>query len=405
MNISFYIAKRYLISKKSHNAVNIISWVAICGVIVATMATVCTLSVFNGFQSLVSGMFSSFDPELKIVPVEGKVFDPATAQFIEVYSLPEIATVSESLEDNVLVRYRDKQVPAVIKGVSDNFGEQIRIEDILIDGKFMLKDEIHNYANPGIALANTLGINAAFIYPMEIYAPKRKAQVNLANPVSAFNSDYAYIGGVFMVNQPVYDENYMIVSIELAREMLDYENEVSSLEIKLKDGVDINGVQKNIRRILGENYQVKNRYEQQEEAFKMINIEKWVSFLVLCFILLIACFNVIGSITMLIVEKQADIVTLHNMGADNSLIFRIFLFEGWIIIFLGIVLGIVLGYLLCIGQQYFGWIKMGTEGFFSVDAYPVMIETGDLLMVLMSGLIIGFLIVLYPVRYFMKKNV
>jgi ABC-type lipoprotein release transport system permease subunit len=238
---------------------------------------------------------------------------------------------------------------------------------------------------------------------MEIYTPKRKAEINLVNPAASLNWDYVYIGGIFLVNQPVYDENYLIIPLDLARELFDYENEVSALEIKLKEEVDIDRVQNNIRRIIGDDYLVKNRYEQQEEAFSMISIEKWVTFLMLCFILLIATFNVIGSLSMLIVDKRSDILTLRNLGADNQLISRIFLFEGWLISAIGAIFGIVSGILLCLGQQYFGWLQLGTQGTFAVNAYPVIIESGDLVLILSAVLTIGFLATLYPVRYLAEK--
>jgi ABC-type lipoprotein release transport system permease subunit len=377
--------------------------VAICGVAVATMATVCTLSVFNGFQGLVSDMFSFFDPELKITPVMGKVFDPTGDKFLEMRSLPEIAAVSEALEDNVFIRYNDRQTPAILKGVSGNFDEVVPIKNILLYGEFKLKDEVNNYTILGAGLANNLGIYAGFIYPLEVYTLKRKVQVNLANPMASLNQDYVYIGGIFMVDQPVYDENYLIVPLDLAKELFDYENETSSLEIKLKAGVDVNRVKENIRTMIGDDYFVKDRYEQQEEAFKMVSVEKWVSFLMLCFILSIAAFNIIGTLSILIVDKQADIATLRNLGANNKLISRIFLFEGWLISAVGAVSGIIFGTLLCLGQQYFGWIRLGAEGTFAISAYPVVIEWSDLGLTLFAVLTIGFLAVLYPVRYLSGK--
>jgi lipoprotein-releasing system permease protein/zinc transport system substrate-binding protein len=403
MNLSIYIAKRYLFSKKSHNAIHVISMVAVCGVAVATMAIVCTMSVLNGFQGLVADMFSAFDPELKITPVKGKVFDPTAASFLEVYTLPEIDVISESIEDNVLIRYRDRQVPATMKGVSENFGELTHISDILFDGEYKLRDEINNYALLGIGLASNLGVNAGFIYPIDIYAPKRNVPINLANPTSSLNQNYVYIGGDFLVNQPVYDDYYLLVHIDLARELFEYENQVSALEIKLKEGANIASVQKKIRQLLGDDYLVKDRYEQQEAAFKMISIEKWVTFLILSFILLIAVFNIVGSLSMLIVDKQEDRKTLHNMGADNRLISRIFLFEGWMISSLGAIAGIVLGVLICLGQQHFGWLQLGSQGTFAVNAYPVQLKISDLLFVLITVLSVGFLTVLYPVKYLSKR--
>ena len=403
MNLSFYIAKRYLFSKKSHNAINIISLVAVCGVAVATMAAVCTLSVFNGFRGLAEGMFGAFDPELKITPAKGKVFNPETDLFLEIQALPEIELISESLEDNALLSYRQREVPITLKGVSDKFTSITDFNSLLFDGNLELEKETVNYALLGLGLANNLTVSASFVFPMEIFAPKRKAAVNLSNPTASIASGYAYIAGVFRTNQAIYDNNYLIVPIRLARELFDYEKEVSALEIKLKPGASVRPAQDKIQAILGDDFLVKDRYQQQEDSFKMISIEKWVTFLMLCFILLIAIFNVTGSLSMLIIEKQSDVLTLRNMGADNKLISRIFLFEGWMISAFGGIVGIISGLLLCLGQQYFGWLKLGTGANFAVDAYPVAVSFSDVLFILLAVLITGFLAVLYPVRYLAKK--
>ncbi|GHT56152.1 membrane protein [Bacteroidia bacterium] len=404
MNFPFYIAKRYLFSKKSHNAIHIISVVAVCGVAVATMATVCSMSVLNGFRGLVTDMFSAFDPELKIMPVKGKVFDPDSVLFQDVYSLPEIDLIAESLEDNVMLNYRGHQGLAVLKGVSDNFTSLVNFGSILIDGDTVLKNEVNNFALLGVGVANNLNVNAGFVFPMEIDAPKRNVKVNLSNPIASINREYVYIGGVFRVEQAVYDENYIIAPIRLARDLFDYPKEVSALEIKLKEGIPVKEVQAKIRKILGDDFYVLDRYQQQEDTFKMINIEKWVTFLILSFILLIAAFNIVGSLSMLIIDKQADVITLRNLGADNKLISRIFLFEGWMISALGAVTGIVLGVLLCLGQQHFGWLRLGTGDNFSVTAYPVIVSVTDLLFVLATVLVIGFFSVLYPVRYLANRE-
>ncbi|MDR3219358.1 MAG: FtsX-like permease family protein [Dysgonamonadaceae bacterium] len=403
MNLSFYIAKRYLFSKKSHNAINIISLIAVCGVAVATMASVCTLSVFNGFQGLIADMFSAFDSELKITPVKGKVFNPNTDLFLQIEAIPEVDIIVESLEDNAYINYRGKQSRAVLKGVSDNFAVSSDFADILIDGELKLTNGVNNFALLGLGLSYTLGVNAGFVFPLEIYAPKRNVAVNTANPSSSLSSDYVYIGGIFRVNQPVYDENYMMVPIDLARELFDYQTEVSAWELKLKAGSRVNQVQAKIQKILGDGFEVKDRYQQQEDTFKMINIEKWVSFLMLCFIMLITIFNITSSLSMLVVEKQNDVATLRNLGADNRLISRIFLFEGWMISAIGAVFGIVTGILICLGQQYFGWLKLGTGLNFSVEAYPVIISAVDLIFIMLTVLSIGFIAVFYPVRYLSKK--
>jgi len=405
LNLPFYIAKRYLFSKKSHNAINIISAAAVCGIAVATLAMVCTLSVFNGFQDLLSRMSGMFDPEIKILPAKGKVFDSQSEAILTIEQMSEIELFSEVLEDNVLLRYYDCQVPASLKGVSEIFSKVVPIDSVLFDGQFQLTDEIgNNYATLGIGLASRLGVNASFVYPMEVYTPKRNAKINLLNPSESFIQEYLYISGVFYTNQAIYDENTVIVPIELARILFDYDKEISSLEIKLKKGVNASKTQQAIEKVLGDDFIVQNRYQQQEAAYQMMNIEKWMTFLILCFILLIAVFNVIGSLSMLVVEKQKDVVTLRNMGADNRLISSIFLFEGWLISIIGAIIGIAFGLLLCLLQQHFGLLRLGdASGAFVVDAYPVVVEMLDVFFVFFTVLTIGFLGALYPVHYLSKK--
>ncbi|WFE85789.1 ABC transporter permease [Parabacteroides chongii] len=404
MNLPFYIARRYLFSKKSHNAINIISMVCVCGVVVATIAVVCALSVYNGFNDLVAGMFSSFDPELKISPRTGKVFDPTTAEFQKVKQLPDIAWFGEVLQDNALVRYHDRQDIAVIKGVDENFSHLTLIDSILIDGSFILKDEVADYATLGVGLSAKLGAKPGFASPLEIYVPKRDEKVNLSNPASSFNQEYAYIGGVFLINQQVYDEGYMILPISLVRQLLKYDKEVSSIELKLADGVDISSAKKQIKALLGDRFIVQDRYEQQEASFKMMQVEKWMTFLILSFILAIALFNVVGSLSMLMIEKKDDVRTLQNMGADDKLVRRIFLFEGWMISGFGAVIGIVIGLVLCLLQQHFGFIKLGqTAGAFVIDAYPVRVVFTDLLVAFITVAAIGLMAAWYPVHYLGKK--
>lgn len=404
MNLPFYIARRYLFSKKSHNAINIISMVSVCGVVVATIALICTLSVYNGFSDLVFSLFSDFDPELKITPRTGKVFDPGTNAFQQVRELPEVWVVGEVLEDNALVRYKERQDIVVVKGVDEQFDRLTHIDRVLLDGEFLLQDEVVNYAMLGIGLAYSLGINVGFVSPLEIYAPKRDERVNMTNPATSFNLEYAYISAVFRVNQQIYDENYMLVPLSLARELFRYETEVSALELKLADKTDVEAVKKQIRSILGEEYLVQDRYEQQEASFRMMQIEKWMTFLILSFILAIALFNVVGSLCMLMIEKQGDVRTLKNMGADHSLIRRIFLFEGWMISGFGAVIGIGIGVILCFLQQEFGWLQLGqTTDAFIINAYPVRVELSDIIAVFVTVISIGFLSAWYPVRYLWKR--
>ena len=343
-------------------------------------------------------------PELKITPVKGKVFDPETEAMRALEALPMVACYSEVLQDNVLVRYHDRQGVAVLKGVDASYEQLTQIDSILIDGSFKLADEVVNYANLGIGLAYALGINAGFVTPMEIYAPKRAERVNMANPASSFQLEYVYIGSVFRTDQQLYDDSYLIVPLALARSLFDYEHEVSAIELKLHDSKQIAQAKQEISRLLGEEFKVQDRFEQQEDSFRMMQIEKWMTFLILTFILAIALFNVVGSLSMLMIEKQADVATLRNLGADNRLIRRIFLLEGWMISAFGAGIGIVIGVTLCLLQQTFGFISLGdAAGAFVIDAYPVRIAVGDIVTILCTVLLIGFLAAWYPVRYLAKR--
>ncbi|MDR2627197.1 MAG: ABC transporter permease [Dysgonamonadaceae bacterium] len=404
MSLSFTIAKRYLFSKKSHNAINLISMVSVCGIAVATSAMVCTLSVFNGFHDVVQEMFGAFDPELKITPAKGKIFDINDPAVQQIAKMPEVAVFSECLTDNVLVKYGDKQMPAIMKGVPENFHRQVKIDSIIIGGTFVLSDNLNNYVSFGVRLANDLGVSASFIYPVEICAPIRNEKVNMANPAGSFSRELAYISSVFMVNQPMYDDHFLIVPISLARDLLRYETAVSSIELKLKDDVRIHEVQQKIREILGDEFLVKNRYEQQDESFRMMNIEKWMTFMILFFILTIAIFNVISSLSLLIIEKGKDIVTLRNLGASSKFISRIFLIEGWMIPVMGGLAGMVIGLFLCLIQEMFGLIKMGeSSGIFVVDAYPVRVAAADLLYIFITVVVLGFFVAFYPVKRIRKQ--
>ena len=408
MNLYFYIAKRYLFSKKSHNAINVISGVSVCGVALATLALVCTLSVFNGFQDLVATFFTAFDPELKITATSGKVFDNQDVRIQKLRDFSEIAVFSESLEDNAMVQYNGKQAMVVIKGVEDNFSQLTAIDSILYGrGEMVLYDEIVDYAIPGVELTSILGTGIRFLDPLEVYAPKRGSQINVANPASSFNVSYLHSSGlVFAVNQQKYDASYIITSLKFARDLFQYDTEVSSIELKLKEGVDTDAFAHKIGGILGNDFVVQNRYEQQADTFRIMQVEKLISYVFLTFILLVACFNVIGSLSMLIIEKKNDVVTLRGLGADDQLISRIFLFEGCLISFLGALVGVVLGLTLCLVQQEFGILTLGSgasAGAFVVDAYPVSVHWQDVVLILVTVLVIGFLSVLYPVKFFSRR--
>ena len=402
MNLPFYIARRYLFSKKKHNAINIISGISVCGVALATLALVCTLSVFNGFQDMVAGFFTAFDPELKITIREGKVFEPQGAAFQEVRSLPEIGVWTETLEENAMVQYKDRQAMAIIKGVEDNFEELTSIDSLLYGaGEFILHDSIVDYGVLGVELISELGTGLQFVDPLQVYAPKRNVRVNMANPSASFNRDYLFSPGVvFVVNQQKYDARYILTSLSFARNLFNYDTEVSAVELKLKPGADVTAVQRKITRILGDEFVVLDRYEQQADVFRIMEIEKFISYLFLTFILAIACFNVIGSLSMLILDKREDVETLRNLGADDRLIARIFLFEGRLISLFGALSGIVLRLLLCYIQQRFGIISLGGgNGSFIVDAYPVSVHVTDVVLIFITVITAGFLSVWYPVHY------
>lgn len=406
MNFPFYMARRYLFAKKRHGAVNLISAVSVCGVALATMALVCTLSVFNGFQEMVAGFFTAFDSELKIVPVQGKVFDPREQRVSEVHGLPCIDVWTETLEEQAMVQYKERQTMAVIKGVEANFEQLTEIDSLLFGaGTFLLADSVADYGIPGVELVSELGTGLQFVDPLHVYAPKRNVRVNIANPAAAFGSGYLFSPGViFVTNQQKYDSRYILTSLRFARRLFCYDTEVTAVEIKLKSGTDVKRAERQMERILGDRFRVLNRYEQQADVFRIMEIEKLISYLFLTFILTVACFNIIGSLSMLILDKREDVETLRRLGADDRRITRIFLFEGRLISFFGALGGILLGVLLCVAQQQLGLISLGGgDGRFVVDAYPVSVHLSDLLIVFLTVLAVGFLSVWYPVRYLSRR--
>ena len=379
-----------------------------CGVALATLALVCTLSVFNGFQDLVTTMFTAFDPEIKITAANGKVFDAQDERIQLLKELPEIEVFSESLEDNAMVQYKGRQTMVVIKGIEDNFNQLTAIDSILYGrGDWILHDEVVDYAIPGIELVSVLGTGIRFLDPLEVYAPKRGVKINVANPSTSFESSYLHSSGlVFAVNQQKYDASYILTSLSFARDLFQYETEVSSIELCLVADADLKKVKNEIRRILGNDFLVLDRYEQQADTYRIMEVEKLISYVFLSFILLIACFNVIGSLSMLIIDKRNDVVTLRNLGADDQLISRVFLFEGYMITFFGALIGVGLGLLFCFIQQEFGLISLGSgssAGAFVVDAYPVSVYATDVILVLITVLVTGFLSVFFPVRYLTRR--
>ena len=407
MNFPFYIARRYLFSKKSTNAINVISAISVLGVAVATMALVVTLSVFNGFSDLVASLFTAFDPQLKITPVEGKTAPADDPVLADIRALPQVEVATECVEDQALAVYHGQQAMVTVKGVDDNFDQLTHIRSILLpdDGDFQLHAADMQYGILGIRLAEQLGTGYRFDEPLQIYAPRREGQLDMSDPADGFTQDELYSPGVlFSVMQSKYDKSYILTSLGFARRIFDQQGMISSLELRLKPGSDFERTKAQIRQMAGSSYRVLDRYEQQDETFRIMKIEKLIAYIFLTFILMVACFNIIGSLSMLIIDKRDDVVTLRNLGANDRQITQVFLFEGRMISAVGAVIGIVLGLLLCWIQQTFGIIALGrSQGTFIVDAYPVSVHPWDVVVIFITVLAVGFLAVWYPVRYFSKR--
>lgn len=404
MNCALYIARRYLFSKKSHNTINIISAISVCGVALATLALVCTLSVFNGFHDLIAGFFTHFDPDLKIETVKGKTFEPDSAALAAIRALPEVEVVSLTLEDNAMVKYKGQQTMVTVKGVDDDFQELTHIEEILYGNpEFKLYDAIANYGVLGIQLMYTLGTGFDPYDPLELYAPRRGAKVSLSNPMSSFRRETLYMpGNVLNINDARYASNYIVTSLDFARRLFEYDTAVSAIEVRLSPKSNADKAKQRIAAIVGDDYTVKNRYEQQAATFKVVEIEKFVTYLFLCFILMVACFNIISSVSMLILDKQSNAETLRSLGATDDFVARIFIYEGNLIALLGAVVGLVLGVVLCLLQQEFGLIELGGDGQFVVDAYPVRVKLTDLILVLVSVVAVSALSVWLPIKILNK---
>ena len=406
MNFPYYIAKRYIFSKKSTNVINVISVISVIGVAVATTALVIVLSVFNGFHDLVATFFTNFDPQIEVVPTKGKTAPSDDPLLTKIRHLPEVDVATESVEDQALAIYNNKQAMVTVKGVDDNFDQLTHITDILYgDGHYSLHAGDLQYGIMGIRLATTLGTGARFGDYLRIYAPQREGQLDMSNPQSAFVVDSLLSPGVvFAVNQSKYDKNYIIAPIAFARNIFGQQGMLSSLEIRLKDGSNLDEVKKEMQEIAGSKYKVMDRFEQQADTFKIMQIEKIIAYIFLTFILVVACFNIIGSLSMLIIDKKNDVNTLRNLGATDKQISQIFLFEGRMISAIGAVIGIGVGLLLCFIQQQYGIVSLGdSTGNFVVNAYPVSVHYGDVAIIFVTVLAVGWLAVWYPVRYLSKR--
>ena len=407
MNLSLYIAKRYLFSKKSHQVINIISGVAIAGIALATAAMVCTLSVFNGFQSIVAKQFSAFDADIKITAASGKVITTDAVEIGKVAEMPDIAALSFCVEGKAMAGYGGQQAMVTIKGVDDNFVSLTGIHKTLYGpGEFVLNDGINDYAVLGGALIQKLNCGVLFTNPLEIYVPNRQGNINLTVPARNFKkSELHSTGLVFILNQPEYDGEYIITSDSFARTIFSRKaNEATSMELKLKSGTNTTKIKNEIEKVLGRGYTVQDRYEQQESIYKVMQVEKMISYIFLTFILMVACFNIIGSLAMLIIEKRENMKTLHSLGAESRTIANIFVFEGAIISAMGAAIGIIAGVVLSLAQQHFGFISLG-DGTMIVDSYPVVIVPGDIAITFFTVIIVGFITVWLPVKALTRKYI
>jgi ABC-type lipoprotein release transport system permease subunit len=404
MIFPFYIAKRYLIAKKSHNIINIISIISVVGVMVGTGALIIVLSVFNGFEGLVLGLFNSFNPDLKVEVIQGKTFTLTAEQSEKIKQVPGVAFVVEIVEENALARFGEKQSIVMMKGVGDGFTEMTPLDDFMLNGHYSLGSENKPAAVIGAGVAYYLSIYPEeFAVPMSLYLPKRTRKTLTGTPEQSFNSRPVHVAGVFTIQQE-FDMSYVIVPISLARELLEYEHEVTSIDIGLTGPSALAVGKQQIAEILGPGFQVKDRYQQQATLYRVMKSEKWAVFFILAMILVIAAFNMIGSLSMLIVDKKKDIAVLWSLGAGKSQIRRIFFTEGMMISLAGGLLGLLLGGLLALLQQEFGLLRLGGgEGTYIVDAYPVKVQLLDFIYVLITVIVIGAATTWYPVRQISRK--
>ncbi|MCQ2287898.1 MAG: ABC transporter permease [Muribaculaceae bacterium] len=392
MNWTLNIAWRYLVSKKAHNAVNIISIVSVLGVMVTTAALVCVLSVFNGFRGMIMGRLAMLDPEIAVTATVGKTMEHGDSALKAIKAIPGIAQAVPVIEDQALAVFADYQMPVRLKGVPDEYTSINSMDSLIVDGEFKLHDQVSPYAVLGVGPAIALHVRPEYLRMMQLYAPQRQGRVNLANPMGAFRVDSLFVSGVFLLQQNNYDADLIYVPLDMTRKLFNYESEATQIEIKLAPGANEQAVMHDLEKALGSSYTVKNRLMQQAMAYKMVNIEKWMAFLLLAFILVIATFNVISTLSLLIIEKDRSIATLLSMGANGSQVTRIFVTEGWLISLVGAVTGIVLGLVLCLCQQQFGWITLNVDpSQVIVYAYPVEVVWTDIIVVFLLVAAVGLL--------------
>ena len=406
-NFSFYVARRYMFSKKSVGAINVISFISVAGVAVGTMALVIVLSVFNGFHDLVASLFTNFDPQIEVVPVKGKTINADAPELDRIRHLDFVDVATDVVEDQAIAVYGDRQRMVTVMGVDENFDQLTNISDILYgDGDFTLRVANLYFGVPGIRLAQDLGLGARWADYLKIYAPVRRGQLtDLDTPTDGFVVDSLLSPGVvYAVNQNKYDRDRIITSIYFARQLFDQDGMLSSLQLRLKPGTDLSTAKREIKAAAGEKFRVLDRFEQQADTFRIMQIEKVLAYVFLTFILIVACFNIISSLSMLIIDKKNDINTLHNLGANDRQIQSIFLYAGRIISAVGALIGIGLGLALCGLQQAFGFVKMGeSSGTFIVNAYPVSVHYWDVLVVFITVILIGWAASWIPARRLRKQ--
>lgn len=392
MSLPLKIAWRYLVSKKGHQAVNIISIVAVCGVVVATAALICVLSVFNGFRGLIMGKLAMLDPQVAVTATLGKTVNDADSVIQVIQAIPGVERVMPVVEDQALAIYGEMQMPVRLKGVPDDYNTMNDIDSVIVDGTWMLRDQVSHFAVAGAGPAVRLMVRPEFMGMVRLYAPQRQGRVNMANPMGAFRQDSVFVAGIFQLQQNSYDADLIFVPLDMARQLFDYETEATQIEVKLAPGASEQQVMDAISRALGNSYQVKNRLMQQREAYRLVNIEKWMAFLLLAFILVIATFNVISTLSLLIIEKDDSIATLRALGANDRQISRIFVLQGWLITLAGAVTGVVIGLVLCLCQQQFGWLRLsGDPANMIISAYPVEVQWTDVIVTLALVAAVGLL--------------
>ena len=391
MMLSVKIAWRYLRSKKAHSVVNIISAVSVCGVVVAATALVCVMSVFNGFAILIGSRLSQLDPEIAVAPSVGKTLAQADSLCQIVAEIPGVKTVAPVVQDNALAVFDQNQMPVLIKGVPHDYAAHSQVPQCLIDGEWLIDDPMSNYGVFTVGPAIQLGVRSGYIRMVNLYTPRRLGKVNIANPMNAFRRDSIFVAGVVQFGDNQIDTQLIFIPIALARKLLDYTHEATTLEVSLTPEANEKTVMSQIKTTLGDGVVVQNRLMQRAAEFKMVNIEKWVTFLLLAFILVIATFNVISALSLLIIDKQDAITTLRNLGADNSMITSVFVAQAWIISLLGAAVGIVLGLALSLAQEHFGLIAMsGDPATMVVSAYPVKVVFTDILSTFALVIVVGF---------------